>query len=712
MAESDSSDSSLGKLDSFSGYSSSDLESPKEKIAHCKQQNSTTKAINDIMKHKIKFNVSLTSAQDVAKILNENSTEIHIPTNKTALKRHTEMRFKREYFIFCNSCSELCKDGLLCEECHVTTKREKFNFIINIPLEQQIKSTLDDNLDDIVECNNRQRCDFISDHDDGTMFKKISAEHPDHLILSFTLNTDGAQMSNSSKNSLWPVQMYQMYLPPNIRYKSENVLLSALYFGKKIPDMMKILQLLAQEIEWLQRNPIKLWRNEQVFKFIPVVLYCSVDLSAKAMLCGLKSYAGRTACTTCLHPGKQVVDHLKRKYTRYVKMEADSALRTHIATVSVVNSLNKKSSAKDSYGLVGIPTMILFPKFDLACGFVTDYLHNILLGVMKLLLDLWMGTHRLCKNSRHFQPITPQNRNTLDKRLLAIKPCEHITRKPRSVQDRAFFKGIEYRNLLLFYLKFALRGLIDNRYIKHFELLSAATYVLLKPALSEREIEHAGNMMNTFSNQFEDLYGEEAVTMNIHLLRHYAINVRQSGPMWAHSMFGFEKNIGVLSKGVANSTDIVETISFNYCVAREKKTIVWPEPGATKTRQEEISEYEQEILREKGVLPIKNKFVVSDSIKIKNQTFKSDKSKATNSIDRYMEMRDGLIGCATKYVKFKNDFYILFEEFDVTEEFYHLKRVKSTGKIKVYSCSDINAKLLYMKFGSFEIVTRSQIFTK
>lgn len=31
--------------------------------------------------------------------------------------------------------------------------------------------------------------------------------------------------------------------------------------------------------------------------------------------------------------------------------------------------------------------MILFPKFDLVCGFLTDYLHNILLGIMKLLLD-------------------------------------------------------------------------------------------------------------------------------------------------------------------------------------------------------------------------------------------------------------------------------------------------------------------------------------
>lgn len=65
-------------------------------------------------------------------------------------------------------------------------------------------------------------------------------------------------------------------------------------------------------------------------------------------------------------------------------------------------------------------------------------------------------------------------------------------------------------------------------------------------------------MLENFANQFENLYGKEAVTMNVHLVLHYASAVKQSGPMWCHSMFGFEKNIGVLSKGVTNSTDVIE----------------------------------------------------------------------------------------------------------------------------------------------------------
>lgn len=104
------------------------------------------------------------------------------------------------------------------------------------------------------------------------------------------------------------------------------------------------LQPLVYEIDHLQRNPIKFCRDGQIFKCIPVILYCSVDLPAKATLCGLKTYAGAKAWTTCLHPGKQIVDHMNGKYTRYVKKETDPELRMHKRTISAVKDILKKST--------------------------------------------------------------------------------------------------------------------------------------------------------------------------------------------------------------------------------------------------------------------------------------------------------------------------------------------------------------------------------
>ena len=41
------------------------------------------------------------------------------------------------------------------------------------------------------------------------------------------------------------------------------------------------------------------------------------------------------------------------------------------------------------YGYKGVPIFALHPPFHLVSGFATDYLHCILLGVTKMLLEFW-----------------------------------------------------------------------------------------------------------------------------------------------------------------------------------------------------------------------------------------------------------------------------------------------------------------------------------
>lgn len=700
------SDSSLGLLQSFEGYSSSDVESPKEKATLSKQQRtviSTKTAINDLFKHKIKFNASLKSIQNVANILNINNAEFKVPMCLKSLKRQANMRFVREYHIFCESCNELCVNGL-CNQCNISTKKSKSNFIIEIPLEQQIKASLDEHFDDIMDYANRQRSNLISDYDDCDIFKRAVKEYPDHIILALTINLDGAQVASSSKKSLWPIQLLQNYIPPNKRFRSENVLISTLYYGEKKPDMQKLLYPLASEIEYLQENPIKFWRNGKIFKCIPIILFCSADLPARAMLSGLKTYAGTKACTVCLHTGKQIKDHSGKKYIRYVKVDPEPELRTHSGTISSI----KKNKRNDEYGLIEIPAMLLFPHFNLVSGFVLDYMHNVLLGVMRLLLDFWMGNHRLCKGSKFFQPMKQKDRDTLDRRLLALKPCSNITRKPRSVQERSFYKAIEYRNLLLFYLKFALRGLLDDKYVDHFELLSAGAYIFSKSTLCENEILLAEEMFKRFANQFESLYGSEGVTMNIHMLRHYGDCVRQTGPIWCHSMFSFETNIGLLGKCATNATDMMETISMNYCLSREENFHIDDSTIHTsKTREVDMTDTESDMLREKGIFPLENnKFIVCNSIEYKNVTYKSIKCAPTKSIDHYIQMKDGVVGCSLMYILSNDEIYVMIKEFKITEQFNHLERIESLDKVNIYSCRDISSKLIYMKFGSFQIISK------
>lgn len=180
--------------------------------------------------------------------------------------------------------------------------------------------------------------------------------------------------------------------------------------------------------------------------------------------------------------------------------------RNHAGVISAVSNFNPRQPPKQPYGLISIPPMILFPNFDLTYGFTIDYMHNAALNVTKLLIDFWMGQHRLCKNSKYFKPLAPKSRDLLNKRLLSIKPCSYIVRKPRSLNDRAYFKAVEYRYYLLFYLRFALHGLLGHNELKHFELFSASVYILLKSKINKTELEEARVMLKRFADDFEKFF--------------------------------------------------------------------------------------------------------------------------------------------------------------------------------------------------------------
>lgn len=147
---------------------------------------------------------------------------------------------------------------------------------------------------------NRDRNDAITDTDDGTLFKQVSEKNDDSIVLSLTLNTDGAQIHNSQKNAVWPVQLYQNYLPPHLRFKSENILLTTIYFGRTQPNTTTLLYPLCNELQILKEEKISFYRSGKIVRCLPLVTCCSLDLPARAMLSGLKLYCGESACIACM----------------------------------------------------------------------------------------------------------------------------------------------------------------------------------------------------------------------------------------------------------------------------------------------------------------------------------------------------------------------------------------------------------------------------
>lgn len=213
-------------------------------------------------------------------------------------------------------------------------------------------------------------------------------------------------------------------------------------------------------------------------------------------------------------------------------------------------------------GVKSLSCLIPFDQFDIVKGFSIDYMHCVLLGVLKGLILCWTST--TSKKEPFY--IKKLARSILNQKIESLKLCNFITRKPRSLDYVKLFKANEFRSLQLYVLPIALKGILSEKYYSHFCLLSSAVYKLLEEHISLESLESIENDLITFVTQFEILYGVCRVTMNIHRLLHLVEAVRYCGPLWASSVFHFESNNGQILRYINGTTDILMQIATKYCL--------------------------------------------------------------------------------------------------------------------------------------------------
>lgn len=293
----------------------------------------------------------------------------------------------------CDTCNQMACDKFhcnLCGRCFEKNSKQN-NFLIYISLEHQIRRLLNKYFDEIIHYSKREHVNgVISDIDDGTLFKKVCEKSSHSTTLGFTLNTDGANIYKSSKGSLWPVQLYANFLPPNIRYLSKNIIVTTIYYGKTKPDMTTLLYPLAAEIDHLNEKLIHIYKENEIWVFRPTIILGVFDLPARAEVQGMKGPTGKYGCPICLHPGIAVKNLSGRTTIRYVQNSSVKILRTHDDTVFLMSK-----NAKDSiYGIKSSSALLLFDDIDVIHSIPIDNMHGFYLGIVKYLIEIWIGKNK------------------------------------------------------------------------------------------------------------------------------------------------------------------------------------------------------------------------------------------------------------------------------------------------------------------------------
>lgn len=643
--------------------------------------------------------------ENMAKVVNSTpNASIRIPSTKYKIKKLIEPNFKSETYIKCNKClnhTPTSTNEIECKFCHTPIKTANSEFFVYIPVEQQFKQSIEENFDEIMSYHVVQHEKEITDIHNCKLFAQAQKKHPFAILLPLVINTDGVQVYRSGSKSLWLIQYYQCFLKPSNRFKPSNIMVVGAHFGAKKPNMKEFFFPFLNEMnDIFDKGGISINRNGNSFTFMPIILGACCDLPAKAELQSMIGHSGHFACGYCLHPGIAIkTNDDKKSVIRYTKGIADHEIRSHQSVIETY----KKLKLSPVNGIKSVSCMIAAHEFDLINGFAIDSMHCIYLGITKKLLNLWLDSKYHLKQWY----ITKKNQVILSNRLVKIKPISDIMRRPRSIFSKSDFKANEYRSFLLYFLRFSLSGMLESKYIRHFNLLCSAIYTLSKPSISREEIEQARFKLKEFADDFEILYGTSNVTLNLHLLRHLTAAVENLGPLWATTAFGFEANNGVVAKANTCTSNILNQLVWKYSIKKSNYHNVDEvgEFGINGKKIIKVTSNECNLLFEKGFNQGKNMLIIYKNVVSRGIKYTSLQTKEISTIDYFVRLRDGRFASVSYYTIFDNIIYALVNLHEIVEIFDHFIEIQSTVNQELIKMIDIEQKLIYLKFGRREFVT-------
>ena len=295
------------------------------------------------------------------------------------------------------------------------------------------------------------------------------------------------------------------------------------------------------------------------------------DSPARCLFQEFVQFNGFYGCPFCLSPGKTVKTSVNGRTHAYpfdsTGRTGHCKERTHGETIEharAADSLLLEGKQTSVFGVKGSTWFMFVPSFDIVRGVALDYMHCILLGVMKMLLNLWFD-----KAYRNESFYAGNLIKTVDERLTAISPPHYITRTPRSLSQLSHFKASELKAFLLFYGVACMWQILPDEYFQHFLLLVEGTYILLQDSISYTDLEKAANLMKHFCINVAALYGDRFQTSNVHMLLHLKQKVKDLGPLWCNSCFYFEDFNGELRNLFHGTQKIDMQITLAVCIQQK-----------------------------------------------------------------------------------------------------------------------------------------------
>lgn len=332
-------------------------------------------------------------------------------------------------------------DEKICSNCSSGKKK----FFVTTNITQQLR--------DIICKNFKAISDFKNSIIEDNIFNDISKakfiqDLQDHdFTISF--NLDGiATFKTNVKKALWPIIVTINDLPPKLRFLNKNCIIAGLWLDSGDPVMEVFLKPFCKVMK-IFSNPGILIRNE-ICKIKCVC--CCVDSVARCKILNFTQFNGYFGCTYC----KQSPRSISIKNGRQLRYTSEELIELRTLTEHLEFMKEAHISKKSVYGVKGLSQLICIPDFDFTKCLPVDYMHAVMLGVVKTATELWLDS----KNSNKAYYIGRKIKE-INVRISKIRPFTEMSQYPREITCRAQWKAHEWENWLLYILPVTVLGIIS-----------------------------------------------------------------------------------------------------------------------------------------------------------------------------------------------------------------------------------------------------------
>ncbi|MNE56465.1 hypothetical protein D3C80_1513730 [compost metagenome] len=142
-------------------------------------------------------------------------------------------------------------------------------------------------------------------------------------------------------------------------------------------------------------------------------------------------------------------------------------------------------------------------------------------------------------NDRLGARVSKQMWESFDQLLLQQQLPSVFRRNIRSIiKHHRYFKASECLVFMLYTSRLTKHLFPANTpYFDHHMILVNSLYELLQPELTMQQLDKVQLELTHYVTQFQEVYGDRYVTLNVHLLTYLVDCVKRHGPLWCYTAF-------------------------------------------------------------------------------------------------------------------------------------------------------------------------------